>query len=99
MAKRNRLITETKSKIFGYIYNNKLVGAISINNGAIQFLSIQKKYRNKGIAKSLIKRCVDLDNTKIRMSFSNNSSLELYLKKNNFKKEPITQYEMYSNFL
>jgi ribosomal protein S18 acetylase RimI-like enzyme len=90
-------ITQTGAKIFGFKDNSKLVGAISINNGAIQFLGVEKSFRNKGIAKSLIKKCIDLGNSKIRASFSNNSSLELYLRKMNFKKESITQYEMYSS--
>ena len=91
-------ISQTQAKIFGFKENDKLVGAICINNGAIQFLGVQRTYRNKGIAKSLLKKCVEMNIPKIRMSFSNNSNLELFLRKMNFKKEPITQYEMYSNF-
>lgn len=91
-------IAQTQAKIFGFKDNNKLVGAISISKGVIQFLGVQKEYRNKGISKSLIKKCVDMKDPKIRVSFSNNSSLELYFRKMKFKKEPIAQYEMYSNF-
>lgn len=90
-------IAQTQAKIFGFKENDKLVGAISINSGAIQFLQVQKGYRNRGIAKSLLKKCVEMSIPKIRISFSNNSNLELYLRKMNFKKESITQYEMYSN--
>lgn len=90
-------IAQTQAKIFGFKENNKLVAAISINNGAVQFLGVQKSCRNKGVAKSLLKKCVEMNIPKIRMSFSNNSNLELYLRKIKFEKEPITQYEMYSN--
>ncbi|MCB2289107.1 GNAT family N-acetyltransferase [Clostridium sp. CS001] len=90
-------ITQTQAKIFGFKDSNKLVGAISINKGAIQFLGVGKEYRRKGIAKALIKKCVDMKESKIRVSFSNNSSLELYLRKMKFTREPIAQYEMYCN--
>lgn len=90
-------IAQTQAVIFGFKDKDKIVGAISINNGAIQFLGVQKSYRNRGIAKSLIKKCLDMKSPKIRVSFSNNSSLELYFRKVKFKKEPIAQYEMYSN--
>ena len=90
-------IAKTQAKIFGFKDNNKVVAAISINNGTIQFLGVEKSYRNRGIAKSLIKKCVGINNSKIRTSFSNNSSLELYFRKINFEKESIAQYEMYSN--
>ena len=90
-------IAKTKARIYGFKENNKVVGAITINNGSLQFLGVQKAYRGKGIAKSLIKKCVEMNNPKLRMSTTNNSSLELYLRKMNFNKEAITQYEMYSN--
>lgn len=90
-------IAQTQAKIFGFKDNNKLVGAISINKGCIQFLGVQKEYRDKGIGKGLIKKCMDEKESKIRVSFSNNSSLELYFRKMNFEKEPIAQYEMYCN--
>jgi ribosomal protein S18 acetylase RimI-like enzyme len=90
-------IAQTQAKIFGFKDNNKIVAAISINKGAIQFLGVQKEYRNKGIAKALIKKCVDMKEPKIRVSFSNNSSLELYFRKMKFTKDSIAQYEMYCN--
>jgi len=90
-------IAQTQAKVYGFKDKDKLVGAISINNGSIQFLGVQKSYRNIGIAKSLIKKCLNMKNPKIRVSFSNNCSLELYFRKMKFKKEPIAQYEMYSN--
>lgn len=90
-------IAQTKARIFGFKDNGKVVGAISISDGAVLFLGVEKSYRNKGIASSLIKKCVDIGTSKIKISFSNNSNLELYFRKFKLKKQPIAQYEMYSN--
>lgn len=80
---------------YGVKIDGKLIGAISMIKGNIKFIGVDKKYRNEGIAKSLIKAGVTQKVGKIGVSFSDNSSLEGYFRKLKFKKDAIEQYEMY----
>lgn len=89
-------IKQVDLKHYGIKENERLIGAISMIQGTIKFIGVEKEYRNKGIAKSLIKAALSNEVGHVRFSFSNNSSLEGYCRKYNFIKENIEQYEMYS---
>lgn len=57
---------------------------------------INKNYRLKGIGKSLLSRfCSSIDAEKLSIVVPNNNYLEGFLKHMKFKKDPISQYEMY----
>ncbi|MDP4086487.1 MAG: GNAT family N-acetyltransferase [Bacillota bacterium] len=78
-------------------FKDALAGCISISaNGNISFLMVDKKYRGKGIG-SLLLQTVYRELNVLRMSsgFPNNSLLEGFFKKNGFKKNQLSQYEMY----
>ena len=88
-------IEKTKAKCYGLRKNKELIGAISTLNDAILFIGVKKEFRSRGIAKKLIKTIISKDTNKIRISFSNNSSLDGYLRKMKFEKDKLSQYEMY----
>ncbi|PGS47947.1 GNAT family N-acetyltransferase [Bacillus sp. AFS041924] len=77
--------------------SNENVGALAINeNGRISFLMVDKAYRNRKIATNLLQTAVTELNIKaFSTSIPNNNSLEAFMKKLEFKKEKIAQYEMY----
>lgn len=89
-------IKKTDAQHFGILDNQKLVGAISIEKGKIMFIAIDKNYRNQGLAKVLIKAGLSPSINRLSVSFPNNSSLEGYFRKLQFKKNELAQYEMYS---
>lgn len=89
-------IKKTDAQHFGILDNQKLVGAISIEKGKIMFIAIDKNYRNQGLAKILIKAGLSPSIDRLSVSFPNNSSLEGYFRKLQFKKNELAQYEMYS---
>ena len=88
-------IEKTKAKHYGLKKKGKLIGAISSLNGKIFFIGIKKEFRNRGISKKLIKATIVENIENLRVSFPNNSSLDGYFRKMKFKKDTLSQYEMY----
>jgi GNAT superfamily N-acetyltransferase len=88
-------IEKTKAKHYGLKKNGEIIGAISSLNGIIFFIGMKKEFRNRGMSKKLIKIIIDGNVENLRVSFSNNSSLDGYFRKMKFKKDTISQYEMY----
>lgn len=89
----------------GYVYygvfkDNELIGGLSIHpKGHINFLWIDSRYRHRGIGKGIISHAVkEFDIEKLAIFFSNNANLFGFMKKLNFTKDPISQYEMYYIF-
>jgi ribosomal protein S18 acetylase RimI-like enzyme len=82
---------------YGVFEGSKLVAALSGNNrGGINFLWVKPELRLKGIGKSLIKGFVqNIKPQRLAVSFTNNANLTGFLKRVNFNKDTIAQYEMY----
>lgn len=82
---------------YGAYEGDALVGALSLNqNGKIFFIWVKSTYRNKGIGRNLLNRAIkENELEKLNIGFPNNSNLEGFLRRNNFKKDNIAQYEMY----
>lgn len=82
---------------YGVFKDEKLVGGLSIHpKGKISFLWINSELRHKGIGKGLIYYAVkELNIEKLVTNFSNNANLLGFIKKLNFTKDSISQYEMY----
>lgn len=82
---------------YGVYKESKLIGAMSISkNGKIFFIWINPEYRQKGIGRNLIlKTAKDLNLNNLNISFPNNANIEGFIKKMNFQKDNISQYEMY----
>jgi len=71
------------------------IAAIAMKDTKIQFLYVQKPFRNRGYARQLIKKAAAENIEKLTASFPNNASLEGYYRRLGFKKEKISQVEMY----
>ncbi|NLV88900.1 MAG: GNAT family N-acetyltransferase [Tissierellia bacterium] len=84
-------------KHYGAYVNDKLIGAISVNKkGSIFFIWVDDKYRHKGIGSSLLIKVInELKLEVLNISFPSNTSLEGFVKKMNFQKLKLFQYEMY----
>lgn len=82
---------------YGVYKEPKLIGAMSISkNGKIFFIWIKPEYRQKGVGRNLIlKTAKDLNLNNLNISFPNNANIEGFIKKMNFQKDNISQYEMY----
>ncbi|WP_201259936.1 GNAT family N-acetyltransferase [Tissierella sp. P1] len=82
---------------YGVYEENKLIGAMSISkNGKVFFIWVNPQYRQKGIGRSLILKATnDLNLNSVSINFPNNASIEGFIKHMNFKKDSISQYEMY----
>lgn len=82
---------------YGAYDEKQIIGCISINDkGRIGNLHVDKSYRLKGIASNLLTEATkNLNLDKINIGFTNNSSLEGFLRKLKFNKQKIEQYEMY----
>jgi GNAT superfamily N-acetyltransferase len=82
---------------YGVFEGSKLVAALSGNKrGGINFLWVKLELRLKGIGKSLIKGFVqNIKPQRLAVSFTNNANLTGFLKRVNFNKDAIAQYEMY----
>ncbi|WP_353094769.1 GNAT family N-acetyltransferase [Tissierella praeacuta] len=82
---------------YGVYEENKLIGAMSISkNGKILFIWVSPQYRQRGIGRSFILKAVkDLNLKNITISFPNNANIEGFVKRMNFQKDNISQYEMY----
>ncbi|NLK42967.1 MAG: GNAT family N-acetyltransferase [Tissierellia bacterium] len=84
-------------KYYGAYGNHKLIGAISINmNGRILLIWVDEEYRHRGIGKGLLSKAIkDLKLDRMSIAFPNNASLHGFVKKMDFQKEKLFQYEMY----
>lgn len=83
--------------IYGAYEGDKVVSLISITPmGRVNFLWTDKEFRNKGLAMSLIKEAYLKNNIKkVSLCFPNNSLAYGFALSNGFKKEGLSQYEMY----
>lgn len=84
----------------GAYVGHKLVGVISVNKSTrINFIWVDENMRYNGIGTSLIKAAAkELGLSKLSLGFPNNSSIQGFVTHIGFKKDSVTQYEMY-NFL
>jgi len=82
---------------YGVFEDENLIGALSIHpSGRINFLWIDPDFRNKGIGSGLVSRAAkELNSKKLTISFPNNAALTGFVKRLNFTKDTISQYEMY----
>ena len=82
---------------YGVYQDTNLIGGLSLGkSGKAYFLWVNPAFRHQGIASFLVRKGFkELNLTKLMISFPNNASLEGFVRTNGFKKEPITQYEMY----
>lgn len=82
---------------YGAYDERQIIGCISINDkGRIGNLHVDKEYRLKGIGSNLlIEATKNLNLDKINIGFTNNASLEGFLRKLKFNKQKIEQHEMY----
>ncbi|ASZ17768.1 GNAT family N-acetyltransferase [Bacillus paranthracis] len=90
-------IEKTNNSFYGAYVNNELKGAICINEqGKISFIFVDKDYRNIGVGTNLLQVAIEeLKLSTLTIGFPNNSLLEGYLKKMDFEKSSLEQYEMY----
>ena len=81
----------------GAYINGKIAGIISINqNTRINFIWVENALRHNGIGTNLIiKAAKELNLSKITIGFPNNASIQGFIKHIGFKKDDISQYEMY----
>ena len=82
---------------FGLFEEDNLVGAFSVKNGNIFFFGVQQEYRGKGIGTDMLNHINETNHGEIRISFSNNASIEGFCKKRMLKLNDVFQYEMYQN--
>ncbi|MTI48741.1 MAG: GNAT family N-acetyltransferase [Firmicutes bacterium] len=82
-------------KSYGVYDNNELIAALNIQgNGFINFIWVNKRYRNRGIATSLLQKAVKEMNLKNILTWStNNMMYQGFLEKRDFNIK-ISQYEM-----
>lgn len=82
---------------YGVFHDARLIGALSIHpRGKISFLWIDPEFRHEGIGSSLISRAAEeLQPQKLFVNFPNNANLLGFLKRLNFTKDSLSQYEMY----
>ncbi|HDR7787389.1 MULTISPECIES: GNAT family N-acetyltransferase [Bacillus] len=90
-------IEKTNNSFYGAYVNNELKGAICINEqGKISFIFVDKYCRNIGVGTNLLQVAIEeLKLSTLTIGFPNNSLLEGYLKKMDFEKSSLEQYEMY----
>lgn len=81
----------------GAFIDNKLAGAVSVNrNTRINFIYVEKAFRNNGIAAGLVvKSAQELQLSKITAGVPNNAVIQGFLKHTGFTKDKLSQYEMY----
>lgn len=82
---------------YGVFCDARLVGALSMHpSGRINFLWVEPGFRNKGIAKGLIGHAArEFHPKNLAISFSGNAKLMGFVKRLNFKKDALSQHEMY----
>lgn len=81
----------------GVSIDDELVGVASVNkNSRISYIYVEKKYRGRGIAASLLaKSAQELSIDRLSIGLPNNASIIGFLKHIGFNKDHISQYEMY----
>ncbi len=82
---------------YGIYHEGALVAAISIGlNGTLMFLWVKQNHREKKLATSLLRYSINqLNILTVDASFSNNASLECFVRHMGFGIKKIQQYEMY----
>jgi hypothetical protein len=82
---------------YGVFQDAKLIGGLSVHpSGKISFMWVDPSFRRQGIGRGLIGRAVsELGLQKLSVNFPNNASLTGFVKRLNFTKDPLAQYEMY----
>lgn len=82
---------------YGAYIGEKIIGFSAIkSNGSIMVLMVDTKFRGMKVGTSILNNASqDLSISKFRASFSNNNLLEGFYKHLGFKKEKLSQYEMY----
>ncbi|EJR15863.1 GNAT family N-acetyltransferase [Bacillus paranthracis] len=90
-------IEKTNHTFYGAYVDNDLKGSICMNEqGKISFIFVDKDYRNIGVGTNLLQVAIEeLKLSTLTIGFPNNSLLEGYLKKMDFEKSSLEQYEMY----
>ncbi|MDH4421856.1 GNAT family N-acetyltransferase [Bacillus cereus] len=90
-------IEKTNNSYYGAYVDNDLKGTVCINeHGKISFIFVEKDYRNIGVGTKLLRASSEeLKLSSFSIGFPNNGLLEGFLKKSGFKKNALTQYEMY----
>lgn len=85
--------------MFHYRINNfgETAGAISVHkSGKIYFIWVKSTYRKHGLGKALVGYAANkLELSKVVINYANNGNLEGFLKHLSFKRDSISQYEMY----
>lgn len=82
---------------YGLFKDDNLVGGLSMHSkGKISFLWIKPDLRNKGLGRGLIYHAVeDLNIDRLAINFPNNAKLLGFIKRLNFTKDLVSQFEMY----
>lgn len=82
---------------YGAFDADRLVGLICLQkSGRVKFLWADADYRHRGIGTNLISKAIsELGLTKVTISMPNNASLRGFVTCLGFKKDAISQYEMY----
>lgn len=82
---------------YGAYLDGKLIGSICLSpSGKVFYIFVEKKFRLKGIGLALMNiACKDKSISKLTINFSNNSSIEGFIRHIGFVKDSISQYEMY----
>jgi ribosomal protein S18 acetylase RimI-like enzyme len=91
-------LSKTPTNVYyGAYIDNEIVGCIAANpSGKVSFIMVDQNQRIKGIGRFLLNTVIkELDLSKMSISFPNNSLLEGFLNHLGFKKDSISQYEMY----
>jgi ribosomal protein S18 acetylase RimI-like enzyme len=91
-------LSKTPTNVYyGAYIDNEIVGCIAANpSGKVSFIMVDQNQRIKGIGRFLLNTVFkELDLSKMSISFPNNSLLEGFLNHLGFKKDSISQYEMY----
>lgn len=91
-------IKKSEDQIFlGAIKDGNIIGTICISKfGKISFLWIEPDFRMEGVAASLLEYAArNLEIKKVTASIPNNALLEGFYRRIGFKKDPLSQYEMY----
>ncbi len=87
----------TSDTYLGVAENDRIIARIAMNpRGKINFLWVEQAYRNMGIGQSLVLEAMKLQGTaKVSVTVTSNAVMEGFLRKLNFHKETIEQFEMH----
>lgn len=91
-------ISRMKDQVhYGVYHGEQLIGGLSIHpSGKISWLWIDAEHRHRGIGRGPISRAVEeLNPKKLSIHFPNHTSLMGFVKRLNFIRNAISQYEMY----